>query len=68
MTESSWRDLGGPVAGGGESTGAKRSTSRARDGGQGGRSRDDLYTEAKRRNIRGRSGMTKEQLERALRS
>lgn len=29
-------------------------------------SRDDLYAEAKRRNIRGRSTMTKEQLQRAL--
>jgi hypothetical protein len=31
-----------------------------------GRSRDDLYAEAKRRNIKGRSSMTKAQLQRAL--
>ncbi len=34
--------------------------------GAGGRTRDQLYAEAKRRNIKGRSTMTKAQLERAL--
>jgi hypothetical protein len=33
---------------------------------RGERSRDDLYAEAKRRNIKGRSNMTKDQLQRAL--
>jgi hypothetical protein len=33
---------------------------------RGGRSRDDLYAEAKRRNIKGRSSMTKAQLQRAV--
>jgi hypothetical protein len=34
--------------------------------GPGGRTRDQLYEEAKRRNIKGRSSMTKAQLERAV--
>jgi hypothetical protein len=34
--------------------------------GPGGRTRDQLYEEAKRRNIKGRSSMTKQQLESAL--
>jgi hypothetical protein len=34
--------------------------------GPGGRTRDQLYTEARRKNIKGRSKMTKAQLERAV--
>jgi hypothetical protein len=34
--------------------------------GSGGRTRDQLYEEAKRRNIKGRSSMTKAELERAV--
>jgi len=34
--------------------------------GAGGRTRDQLYEEAKRRNIKGRSGMSKTELERAV--
>jgi hypothetical protein len=34
--------------------------------GAGGRTRDQLYEEAKRRNIRGRSSMTKAELEKAV--
>jgi hypothetical protein len=34
--------------------------------GEGGRTRDELYEEAKRKNIRGRSTMTKGELERAV--
>jgi len=34
--------------------------------GAGGRTRDELYEEARRRNIRGRSSMTKAELERAV--
>jgi len=34
--------------------------------GEGGRTRDQLYAEAKRRGIRGRSGMNKAELERAV--
>ena len=52
MTETSWRDLGKP-----SETGKPRTEKSTKD---------DLYAEAKRRNIKGRSGMTKEQLQRAL--
>ncbi|WP_117211931.1 plasmid stabilization protein [Allorhizocola rhizosphaerae] len=34
--------------------------------GEGGRTRDQLYEEAKRKNIRGRSSMTKAELQRAV--
>ncbi len=34
--------------------------------GAGGRTRDQLYEEAKRKNVKGRSGMTKAQLEQAV--
>jgi hypothetical protein len=34
--------------------------------GPGGRTRDELYEEAKRKNVKGRSSMTKAQLERAV--
>ena len=44
----------------------KRAGYRRSHGGQGGRTRDQLYEEAKRRNIPGRSRMTKAQLQRAL--
>lgn len=44
----------------------KRATYRRTHGGSG-RTRDQLYEEAKRRNIPGRSRMNKRQLERALR-
>jgi hypothetical protein len=55
MSEDRWQELGKPST---KSSGNSRR--------RGGRSRDDLYAEAKRRNIKGRSGMTKAQLERAL--
>jgi hypothetical protein len=45
------------------------SSSRSRSGGSrrsGGRTKEQLYAEARRRNIRGRSKMTKAQLQRAL--
>ena len=45
----------------------RRAANRRKRGGQGARTRDQLYEEAKRRNIRGRSRMSKAQLERALR-
>ena len=57
MTETNWRELGKPSAG-------MRSSDKPRRGSQS--SKDDLYQEAKRRNIKGRSGMTKDQLRRAL--
>src|SRR5436190_17312116 len=43
----------------------RRGGLRSHDG-PGGRTRDQLYNEARRRGIRGRSSMTKAQLERAL--
>jgi hypothetical protein len=49
--------------------GETRSSSRSRSGGSrrsGGRTKEQLYAEARRRNIRGRSKMTKAQLQRAL--
>jgi hypothetical protein len=52
LTASRWQDLGKPTAG-------MKSSDRPR-------SKEQLYGEAKRRNIRGRSSMTKAELERAL--
>jgi hypothetical protein len=52
MTATRWQDLGKPSA-------TMRSSDRPR-------SRDELYAEAKRRGIKGRSSMTKAQLQRAL--
>ena len=43
----------------------RRAAHRRRHGGEG-RTRDQLYEEARRKNIRGRSKMTKAQLERAV--
>jgi hypothetical protein len=57
MNETNWRELGKPSAG-------MRSSDEPRRSNQS--TKDDLYQEAKRRNIKGRSGMTKAQLERAL--
>lgn len=59
MSATSWRELAdsGPSA--------KKSTSAGRRG-SAGRSKEDLYAEAKRKNVKGRSSMTKEQLQRAL--
>lgn len=55
MTESSWHDLGKP-------TGSRKPSHQQR----GGASKADLYAEAKRRHIKGRSSMTKDQLQHAL--
>ena len=52
--------------------GVKKGTKRARDGqrsgssGPRGRTRDQLYNEAKKLNIEGRSSMNKSQLQRAV--
>jgi plasmid stabilization system protein ParE len=54
-SRSSLRDMPAPVRGGQRS-----------HRGQGGRTRDQLYEEAKRKNIRGRSSMSKAELERAV--
>jgi acyl-CoA reductase-like NAD-dependent aldehyde dehydrogenase len=55
LTESSWRELGKP---------AKNTKSSSKPGDEA--SKADLYAEAKRRNIEGRSTMTKAELQRAL--
>ena len=49
-------------------SGEARSARSSRSGpGSSGRTRDELYAEARRRNIKGRSKMSKAQLQRALR-
>src|SRR5690242_13451301 len=65
MTATRWQELGKPSAT--RKSSDKPRTPTKAERAAGGRSRDDLYAEAKRRNIRGRSRMTKPQLERALR-
>lgn len=55
MTAERWQDLGKPSAG-------RKSSDKPHDDA----SRDDLYAEAKRRDIAGRSSMTKDQLKKAL--
>jgi acyl-CoA reductase-like NAD-dependent aldehyde dehydrogenase len=52
MTEKSWHELGKPSAG--------------RKSSETGRSKAELYAEARRRNVEGRSSMTKAELVRAL--
>lgn len=68
MTEQSWQELGKPSATMKSSANARTPTKAElyRSGG-GDLSRDQLYAEATRRNIRGRSSMTKGQLQQALR-
>jgi acyl-CoA reductase-like NAD-dependent aldehyde dehydrogenase len=57
VTESSWHELGKPAK-------SMKTSSKPRDKA----SKADLYAEAKRRNIEGRSSMTKAQLQHALRN
>ncbi|MBB4693951.1 DUF6582 domain-containing protein [Paractinoplanes abujensis] len=57
LTEKSWHELGKPDA-------ARRSSDKPRPQA----SRQELYAEARKQNIRGRSTMTKDELIRALRS
>lgn len=61
MSESRWQELGKPTA-------AMKSSAKPRTPNRSGAgpTRDELYAEAARRDIRGRSSMTKEQLRRAL--
>jgi hypothetical protein len=68
MTEQSWQELGKPSATM-KSSDKPRTPTKAelyRSGG-GELSKEQLYAEAGRRNIRGRSTMTKAQLQQALR-
>jgi len=67
LTADRWQDLGKPTATMKSSdkprtpTKAERAATRRGD-----RSRDELYSEARRRGVKGRSTMTKAQLQRAL--
>jgi hypothetical protein len=64
MSEDRWQDLGKPTA-----TMRSSDKPRSSSGGSsrdGGPSRDELYAEAKRRDIKGRSNMSKAELKRAL--
>jgi len=64
MTETSWRQLGKPPKAKGP--GAGKSAAKPRTGNQEG-SKAELYAEARRRGIAGRSQMTKDELRHALR-
>ena len=66
MTETRWQELGKPSAT--KKSSAKPRTPAKSKGNQprAERSRDELYAEAKRRDIKGRSAMTKADLVRAL--
>lgn len=67
MSATRWQDLGKPSATM-KSSDKPRTPTKAKQapGRSGGRSKEDLYAEAQRRNIKGRSSMTKAQLQRAL--
>jgi acyl-CoA reductase-like NAD-dependent aldehyde dehydrogenase len=67
MTETRWQDLGKPSATM-KSSDKPRTPTKAELAGskRAGRSKDELYAEAKRRDIKGRSSMTKTQLQSAL--
>jgi hypothetical protein len=64
MAESRWQELGKPSATMKSSDKPRTPTKaeRARSG----RSKDELYAEARRRGVKGRSNMTKAELQRAL--
>jgi hypothetical protein len=67
MTADRWQDLGKPSATMKSSDKSRTPTKRERAAARrGDRSKDELYTEAKRRGIKGRSRMTKAELQRAL--
>ena len=66
MTESRWQELGKPTATKKSSDKPRTPTKSQRNQPRSERSRDELYAEAKRRNLKGRSTMTKADLARAL--
>jgi hypothetical protein len=67
MTESNWRELGKPTKTMKSSDKPRTPTVGSAKVGSGGeRSKAELYAEARRRNIEGRSTMTKAELLRAL--
>jgi hypothetical protein len=59
MTESSWHELGKPSR-------TRKSSDKPKSSAKGERSKAELYAEARRRNVDGRSSMTKAELLRAL--
>jgi hypothetical protein len=65
MTETRWQELGKPSATM-KSSDKPRTPTKAERARREGPSKDALYAEARRRNIKGRSGMSKAELERAL--
>ena len=67
MTETRWQELGKPTATM-KSSDKPRTPTKAETAGssRGGRSKAELYAEARRRGVAGRSSMTKAQLQRAL--
>jgi hypothetical protein len=65
VTERSWHELGKPSTTM-KSSAKPRTPTRAAGGRDGGPTRDELYAEASRRDINGRSRMTKAQLRQAL--
>jgi hypothetical protein len=67
VSENRWQELGKPSATMRSSDKPRTPTKSQRNrAGGSGQSRDDLYREATKRNIRGRSTMTKAELRRAL--
>ncbi|WP_432992334.1 DUF6582 domain-containing protein [Dactylosporangium sp. CA-233914] len=66
MTERNWRELGKPSRTMKSSDKPRTPTKAVRNMPRAERSRDDLYAEAKQRNIKGRSAMTKADLLHAL--
>jgi hypothetical protein len=66
MTADRWQDLGKPSATMRSSDKPRTPTRSQRAAGRGDKSKDELYTEAKRRGIKGRSSMSKAELQRAL--
>jgi hypothetical protein len=71
MTESSWHDLGKPARTANKTARtadkpARTAKKSVRSQPRSERSRDELYAEAKRRDIKGRSAMTKAELVQAL--
>jgi hypothetical protein len=64
MTESSWKELGKPSP---TMKSSDKPRTPAKSSQRDGLSRDELYAEAKRKGIEGRSKMTKAELEKALR-
>jgi acyl-CoA reductase-like NAD-dependent aldehyde dehydrogenase len=66
MTETSWRELGKPSRTMKSSDKPRTPAKSVRNQPRAERSRDELYAEAKRRDIKGRSAMTKAELVQAL--